>query len=98
MNEDKLITIESENGEQVLAEVIFTFENEGDNFVFLTLEKEFEDIENLEEEYTVLVYKYIELEDGTIGELIEIEENETKTWELIDEVFATFQDTNFEME
>ena len=98
MNEEKIITLETEEGEQILAEVIFTVDIEEKKYVFLTLVKDFENIETIDDEYDVLVYEYDELSDGSIGNLKEIPLTDTETWDKIDEIFATFQDTEFEME
>lgn len=95
---EKYITILDENNEESLAEVLFTFEEKDENYVLLTLVREFDDVEDLDSEYDVLAYKYEELEDGTIGNLIEIAENDFETWQIVEEVFNTFQSTNFEME
>lgn len=92
-NEDKYITIQDETGDEVLAEVIFTFTNDDDNYVLLTVVDEFDSVEDLEHEYNVLAYKYEELEDGTIGNLIEIDEDDEKTWNIVSEMFETFQST-----
>ncbi len=97
-NNDKYITILDENGVESLAEVIFTFENNDENYVLMTLVNEFDDVESIEDEYNVLAYKYEELEDGTIGNLIEISENDTEAWTVVEEMFNTFESTNFEME
>ncbi len=96
-NEEKYITIIDEDGTEVLAEVIFTFINENENFVLLTLTNEFDDVKSLEDEYNVLAYKYEELEDGTIGNLIEIDEDDEKTWKVVSEMFEAFEDADFEV-
>ncbi len=95
-NEEKFITISDGEGNEVLAEVIFTFVNEDDNFVLLTLVDEFDEVESIEDEYNVLAYKYEELEDGSIGNLIEIDEDDEETWNIVAEVFETFEQTEFE--
>ncbi len=97
-NNDKYITILNEQGEETLAEVLFTFENADENYVLMTLVNEIEDVDSLEDEYNVLAYKYEELEDGTIGNLIEIPENDEESWTIVEEMFNTFESTNFDME
>ncbi len=97
-NNDKYITILDENGVETLAEVLFTFENAEENYVLMTLVNEFDEVDSLEDEYNVLAYKYEELEDGTIGNLIEIAENDEEAWRVVEEMFNTFEATNFEME
>ncbi len=98
MNEDKYITLIGEDDSEILAEIIFTFENDGENYVLLTLTNEFDQIDDLGDEYNVLAYKYEELEDGSIGNLIEISETADEEWAMIEEMLATFEQTNFEME
>lgn len=97
-NEDKYITLIGEDDTEILAEVVFTFENDGENYVLLTLTTEFDEVDDLEDEYNVLAYKYEELEDGSIGNLIEIAETADEEWALVEEMLATFEETNFEME
>ena len=70
--EERYITITDEDGTDHLAEVIFTFENDGENYVLFTLVEEFED--DIDSDYSVLAYKYEEMDDGSIGNLIEIPE------------------------
>ncbi len=97
-NEEKYITLVGEDDTEVLAEVIFTFEHDGENFVILTLTTEFDQVDDLDDEYNVLAYKYEELEDGSIGNLIEIAETADEEWAVVEEMLATFEETNFEME
>jgi uncharacterized protein YrzB (UPF0473 family) len=96
-NDDKYITIVDEEGVETLAEVLFTFSNQDDNYVLMTLVNEIEDAESVDEEYPVLAYKYEELEDGSIGNLIEIEENDEKSWSVVEEMFNAFEDSEFEL-
>lgn len=96
--DDKYITLVGEDDTEVLAEIVFTFENEGENYVLLTLTSEFDQIDDVEDECNVLAYKYEELEDGSIGNLIEIAETADDEWALVEEMLATFSETNFEME
>ncbi len=97
-NEDKYITLIGDDDSEVLAEILFTCENDGENYVLLTLTSEFDEVESYDDEYTVLAYKYEELEDGTIGNLIEIADTADDEWALVEEMLATFEQTNFEME
>lgn len=92
-NEEKYITIQDDEGNEVFAEVLFTFVNDDENFVLFTVVDEFDEVEDLNHEYNVLAYKYEELEDGTIGNLIEIEEDDEATWEIVAEMFETFENT-----
>lgn len=93
--EDKYITILDENNVDQLAEVIFTFPYNGENYVLLTPVSEFDEVESLEDDYTVFAYKYEELEDGTIGNLIEIPLENNEEWAIIEEMFNTFNDAEY---
>jgi len=93
--EERYITITDEDGTDHLAEVIFTFENDGENYVLFTLVEEFED--DIDSDYSVLAYKYEEMDDGSIGNLIEIPETDEESWNVVSEMFETFENTNFEM-
>ena len=93
--EERYITITDEDGTDHLAEVIFTFENEGENYVLFTLVEDYE-LDDLENDYPVLAYKYEELEDGSIGNLVEIPENDHEAWDVVSQMFETFENTNFE--
>lgn len=90
--EEKYIRLLDENENETLAEVLFTFEKDGDNYVILQKTTEFDS----EEEQPVFAYLYEELEDKTIGNLIEIQLTDTKRWELIEEMFNTFCEDEFE--
>ncbi len=92
MNEDKYITILDEEDNETLAEVLFTFDYKGENFVLFKLVSDYD-----EDEEEVLAYKYEELEDGTIGNLIEISENSHEEWDAVEEMMETFAATNFEV-
>lgn len=96
--EEKYITLVGEDGSEMLAEIIFTFDHEGENYVLMTLTSEFDQVDDLDDEYNVLAYKYEELEDGSIGNLIEISETADEEWAMVEEMLATFEQTNFEME
>ena len=93
--EDKYITILDENEQEQLAEILFTFPHEDENYVLLTLVSEFDNIESVDDEYSVFAYKYEELDDGTIGNLIEIPYDNKVEWEIIEEMFNTFLDSEF---
>ncbi len=90
---ENTITLLGDNGEEILAEILFTFENDGDNYVFLTLVDEI----GAEEDLDVLVYKYEEIDDGEIGNLIEIPDS-SSDWNIVEEMFNTFMDTEFKNE
>lgn len=91
---EKYITILDENQEETLAEILFTFEHEDENYVLMTLVNEFEEVESLDDEYNVLAYKYEEMEDGEIGNLIEIADNSSE-WDVVEEMFNTFMAEGF---
>lgn len=94
---EKYITLTDEKEEDKLAEILFTFEYENENFVLLTLVEDIENTSSLEDDYDVLAYKYEELEDGSVGNLIEIPEK-SSDWEIVEEMFNTFSSGEFENE
>lgn len=93
--ETETIVLLGDDGEEVVAEILFTFEHDGDNYVLLTLVEEIVDTEGLDSEYPVLAYKYEELEDGKIGNLIEIADG-SSDWDVVEEMFNTFSAGEFE--
>lgn len=93
-NTDKYITLIGEDETEILAEILFTFEYEEENYVLLTLVDEI-DVEN--EEYEILAYKYEEKENKEIGNLIEIPEN-SSDWDIVEEMFNTFEAGEFNKE
>ncbi len=93
-NNDKFITLVGEDGVETLAEILFTFEYEDDNFVLLTLVNE---IDSQNEEYEVLAYKYEEKENKEIGNLIEIPDG-SSDWDIVEEMFNTFEAGEFNNE
>jgi uncharacterized protein YrzB (UPF0473 family) len=93
--EERFITITDEDGTDHLAEVLFTFVNEGENYVLFSLVEDYE-VESIDEPFDVLAYKYEELEDGSIGNLIEIPEHDTESWDVVAQMFETFENTDFE--
>ncbi len=92
--EEKYITLLGDDNEEILAEILFTFEHEEDNYVLLTLVDEI-DTEN--QEYEVLAYKYEEKPNKEIGNLIEIPEG-SSDWDVVEEMFNTFQAGEFNNE
>ena len=93
--EEKFITITDEDGTDHLAEVLFTFVNDEENYVLFSLVEDYE-VDSIDEPFDVLAYKYEELEDGSIGNLIEIPENDTESWDVVAQMFETFENTDFE--
>ena len=86
-NENQLTFID-EQGNEVLCEILFTFNSEefNKNYVlFYPVGSEDED-GNVE----VMAASYVEKEDGTCGELHDIETDEE--WELIEEMLESFSE------
>jgi uncharacterized protein YrzB (UPF0473 family) len=83
--EENLITIVDDNGNELLCEVLFTFESEDFNrsYVLYVPVESKDDDENVE----VLCSAFIPNPDGSIGELLPIDKDEE--WEMIEEVFNT---------
>lgn len=95
MNElDNQIVLCDDQGNEVLAEILFTLDNEDEHFVFLIMPEKDEVLDA----QMVEVYRYEELEDGSIGKLIEIDEDDEETWNLIQEVYLAFEESNLDME
>lgn len=92
---DANLVLVDEDGNEQLAEVLFTLENDGINYVFVTIPEQNDDEEA---EVDIFVYRYEELEDGSVGNIFEIPEGDTETWELLEEVLETYNETGFEVE
>lgn len=85
-NMDNKLTYVDENGNEVLCEVLFTFNSEefNKNYVlFYPVGSEDED-----GGINVMAASYVELEDGTAGELQNVETDEE--WDLIEEMLESF--------
>lgn len=92
---DANLVLVDEDGNEQLAEVLFTLENDGNNYVFVTIPEQNDDEEA---DVDIFVYRYEELEDGSVGNIFEIPEGDTETWELLEEVLVTYNETGFEVE
>lgn len=92
---DANLVLVDEDGNEQLAEVLFTLENDGNNYVFVTIPEQNDDEEA---DVDIIVYRYEELEDGSFGNIFEIPEGDTETWELLEEVLETYNETGFEVE
>lgn len=92
---DANLVLVDEDGNEQLAEVLFTLENDGNNYVFVTIPEQNDDEEA---DVDIFVYRYEELEDGSVGNVFEIPEGDTETWELLEEVLETYNETGFEVE
>lgn len=90
-NENKLIYIDDE-GNEVLCEILFTFDSDKFNrsyVLFYPVGSEDED-DNVE----VLAACYTPMEDGSVGELSEIETEEE--WKLVEETLHSFSEEECE--
>ena len=87
--EDNKLTYIDENGNEVLCEVLFTFESEefGKKYVLFY---EVGDMEDGDDQVSVMAASYKEGEDGSIGELYAVETDEE--WDLIEEMLQRFDD------
>lgn len=92
---DANLVLVDEDGNEQLAEVLFTLENDGNNYVFVTIPEQNDDEEA---DVDIFVYRYEELEDGSVGNIFEIPEGDTETWELLEEVLETYNESGFEVE
>lgn len=90
MEDNKLIYID-EKGNEVLCEILFTFDSEEfkkSYVLFYPVGDENSD------EIEVMAASYVQLEDGSVGELHEIETDEE--WSLIEETLDQFSDDDDE--
>ncbi|GMA46737.1 DUF1292 domain-containing protein [Tetragenococcus muriaticus] len=85
-NEHEQITLVDEEGNETLYEILLTIDGQeefGRNYVLLYPASADED-----EEVELQAYAYTENEEGTEGDLEQIETD--KEWDMIEEVFNTF--------
>lgn len=88
--ENEQITMVDENGNEVLYNVILSFDSEdfGKSYILIAPAEEPADSD---EEVDVFAYSYTLTEDGDIDELFPVETDEE--WDMIEEVFfAEFED------
>lgn len=92
--EENYITLVDENGDEQLYEVLFTFDSDEfeKSYILFYPVGASED----EEDEIVHAYAYIPTEDGGYGELLPIETDEE--WDMIEEVFNTFNEDQEEEE
>jgi len=84
--DENYLTVVDENGNEVLCEILFTFDSdeyEKSYVLYVPVETKDED-----EDVEVLCSSYVAQEDEKIGELMPIEDDEE--WEMIEEVFNTY--------
>ncbi len=93
-NKENQLTIIDENGNEILCEVLFTFNSEEFNKNYVV----FYPVGSEEEDGTISVMaaSYVELEDGTCGELSEV--TDEKEWELIEEMLESFANDDCDCE
>lgn len=89
-HEQEFITLVDEEGNEALFEILLTIDGEAEfadkQYVLLFPAGSEED--ESEQEVELLAYQYVEGEDGTEGDLINIETD--AEWDMIEEVFNTF--------
>ncbi len=91
-NENKLIYVDDE-GSEVLCEILFTFDSEEfkkSYVLFYPVGQE------NEEEVEILAASYAPMDDGTVGELFDIETDEE--WDLIQDTLDAFNEDDEECE
>jgi len=96
MLEENHLTVIDENGQEILCEILFTFDSEEygkDYVVYSPLAAEFEDEDGLRD---VHVSSYMPAEDGEGGSLEPIEDEQE--WAMVEEVVNTFLEDEDEME
>lgn len=85
--DDNYLTVVDEDGSEILCEILFTFDSDDSDksYVFyIPVETNDDDDEDIE----VLCSSYTEQEDGSIGELKPIENDDE--WDMVEEVFNTY--------
>ncbi|ERJ13715.1 DUF1292 domain-containing protein [Haloplasma contractile] len=88
--DENFITIIDENGDEILCEIIFTFdsdEHKKSYVLYSPVENNDED-DSDDEQVEVLCSAYEQSPEGNVGKLIPIESDEE--WDMIEEVFNTF--------
>ncbi|WP_025727932.1 DUF1292 domain-containing protein [Atopobacter phocae] len=86
-SEDNFLTIIDEEGQEVLYQILFSFESEDfeKSYVIVYPASEADD-----ESIELHAFSFVEDENGKQGELFPIESEEE--WDMIDEVLNTFMD------
>ncbi|MFV0556546.1 MAG: DUF1292 domain-containing protein [Lactovum sp.] len=90
-NEDRMITLVDDEGNEVLFEVLMTIDGQeefGKNYVLLVPAGS----QDSEEETEISVYSFTQNEDGTEGDLVPISEEADDEWAMIEDVFNQFQE------
>lgn len=87
MNENQnQLTIFDDNGNEILCEILFTFDSEEYNKSYvLYVPVETKDDE---EDVEVLCSAYVPEEDGSVGQLLPIENDDE--WAMVEEIFNTY--------
>lgn len=85
LEKEQQISLYDANGNEVLFQVLLTFESEdfGKKYVLLVPSE----VQTDDEDVDVYAYSYTETEDGDIDELTPVESDEE--WDMIEEVFYT---------
>ncbi len=91
--DENYLTVVDEDGNEILCEILFTFDSEENekSYVFY-VPVETSDDDDIE----VLCSAYQPDEDGSIGQLSEIESDEE--WDMIEEVFNTYMSNMEDMD
>ena len=84
--DENYLTVVDEDGNEILCEILFTFESDETDkaYVFYVPVEGVDD----DSEVEVLCSSYIPEEDGSIGQLFEIDSDEE--WDMIEEIFDNY--------
>ncbi len=84
--DENYLTVVDENGNESLCEILFTFDSDEfeKSYVFYVPVETKDDDEEIE----VLCSSYVQEEDGSIGQLSPIENDDE--WDMVEEVFNTY--------
>ncbi len=91
MEKEKHLTFIDEDGNEVLCEILFTFESKEFNKNYVL----FYPVGSDDDEIEVMAAAYVPTEDGE-GELLPIETDEE--WQMIEEVLDQFSEEDFDEE
>lgn len=92
-DEDRMITLVDDEGNEVLFEVLLTINGQeefGKNYVLLLPAGS----ENSDEDVDISVYSFTQNEDGTEGDLMPVPEDSEDEWSMIEDVFNQYVEEN----
>lgn len=89
MDDKEKIVLTDDQGNEVMAEVLFVADYEDKQFIYLI-------INGIDEQDKVLAFEYRQKDGEEFSEIIPIPEEDTKTWELVNTIFDSFVENGME--